>query len=348
MSTPKNRGYAFARGTALVALCAAAGYFIWRSAQPPIPVLVVETHGAVAGTLWNRGVWYWIDDAGTPAARLVRSNGGAAVKLAADSGVTDFSVGDTKIAWTVREGTSWLIKAAAPDGSVPATVWTGEQEPHGICVAGSRIYWLQQLPPAARYAEPLPPLSNTVRLQAVSLTGGAPTSVGDIMEMQGAKVLGEHDGQVYVKLSRGSLQNVTVIVRVPAAGGAAQRLAAVHGEQDALVSRNGILYWTAASRESADVERVACVARLSSNGATEWLDDWLPSGGRLCEGADGVYYLGGNVGTGSAWPIQARRQLPEGFTLPLGFSALAVGSGEALVQEPGVAKSASLYRIPLR
>ena len=335
----------FATMAAAVLICAVGFYCIWRSSQPQVPLFVAKTGAPSARAEWHDGAWYWLEGAGTPAARVMRGDNSAPTVAVSASLITSYAIGPGKIATIAGMGNKWSISLANTAGGGSSTVWSGDREPRGLYFSDQRLYWLDQAPPAVPNADAFSPLAPSVRVMVMPMAGGAPTLVGSVMEIQGGRILGVKDGQITLTATRSGLQDVTTIYRIPIAGGVARRIAAETGQQQAVLSRDGVLYWTGPSREAAQPTRVVCVRRLGRDGRTEWLQDWLPYGGALYESGDSVYYVGGS-GIPGVWPIGGANPLPQPAKLPTGYTALAVGNGGILLQSDSE-KIPTLYRISL-
>ena len=329
-----------------VALCLIVGYMVWRYSIPPAPMLFAQPQAAVTDAVWNDGAWYWIEGAGTPAARLVRAVGPAVTALVSGEQVRSFAVGEGKVAWIAGEGRRWSISTVPLDGSGKQTVWSGEKEPRGLCLADRRIYWLEQVPALIPGLGPLPPLESTIRVVAMPLEGGTLASIGSVMELRGDQIAGVRDGQVYVVASRPTLQNATTIYRVPISGGVARRVVGETGAQHALLTRNGTLYWTAPSMEAAQVNTIACIRRLGRDDLPVTLEDWVPGGGNLYESTGGTYYVDGSFRP-LAWRVTEGKALPQSSPLPVGYTVVAVGDREMLLQSEDMGSKSPLYKIAL-
>jgi hypothetical protein len=334
------------RAAIVLAVCAACAYAAWRIVVPPSPVPIATAHGPVSGAAWKDGAWYWLEAAGTPGARVMRVGGSRSGAVAAAAGITEFAVGDGRVAWIGGSGKNWSIGAAPLDGGAASAIWNGEQQPRGVCIAERRIYWLEQRPPPVPDSGPFPPLDSTVAVMSAPLDGGSATSIGTILEPMGGRVLGVHDSQIYVTTSRAKLHDVTADYRLPSGGGAAHRIAAGVGRQDALLSSTGTLYWTAPSPEASQPQRALCVRRLLRDGKIETLDDWLPTGGTLYETGQGIIYVDSSW-SATAWPIGSGRGLAHAVPPPANFAVAAAGADGLLLRRTDAAKDVTLYRIPL-
>ncbi len=330
-----------------VLVCAAGVLWIWRSSMPPTPSLLARSAAPVTVADWHDDAWYWLESAGGPGSRILRAAGSSTVAIVSEGLITSYTAGQGHIAWIVGKGDKWRVNLEGIDGTGKSAIWTGNREPHGLCVADSKLYWLEDTLPFLPNSSPMPPLDSRVQVVAAPLSGGSPAVVGEIMERHGSQVLGVHDGSIFVMATRQGLQDATVLYRCPVAGGMARRIAAETGDHRALLTHNGELYWTGPSRESAQPQRSICIRRIAGAGRTEWLQDWLPYGGRFYESTHGVYYVGGGSGVPFAFPVGGSNPLPQTAPIPDGYATVAVGNNEMLVRQIATGDN-SLYRISLQ
>ena len=351
---PQTKTNRFAFPVVVALLCLVGVFLIWRSTVLPRPTLFARTSAAVTGAVWHDGVWYWMEGARTPKGRLIRGSDSGPKELFAGEPITSFAVGEGKIAWIAGAAGHWSISAAAIiDGSGRKSLWSGSGEPRGLFLAGGNAYWLDPAPPLVPKYNVFAPLGPTVNVVSVPLEGGEPKIIGAIMEPRGEAILGLRDGLLYIVASRAGLQDATTIYSLPTAGGTARRLAGEVGEQHPLLARDGSLYWPAPSDEAAQQEKIVCIRRIvpdrkdgSNTSRVETLQEWLPSGGKLYDTGAGVYYVDGGFYP-SAWPISAGKKLPRSIPLPGGYTVVAVGDRDMLVQSTGVGPDLPLFRTPL-
>jgi hypothetical protein len=334
--------------SAIIALlCLVGGYLLWHVVVIPPPTLFAHPRAELANPTWHDGAWYWIEGSGKPGSRLVRGTGSGTTDVASMDQIRSYSVGAGKVAWIAGAGKGWTVSVASLDGTARQILWSGNLEPHGICIAERRVYWLEEALPLVPGNILLPPLASTIKVISAPVEGGGPNSIaGTVMELTGEQVVGVRDGQIYVAASRSGLQGATTIYRVPLAGGGARRVAGETGAQNGMLTRNGTLYWTAPSRESSQPESTFCVRRLDRDKGPETLEDWLPGGGKLYETAQGVYYVDAGY-QATAWPIGNAKTLSKPAPLPPGFAVVAVGDREMLVRQSGGGATDPLYRMPL-
>jgi len=319
---------------------------IWRSTLPPTAQFLTGASGPVSAPVWEGGAWYWLESAGAPASRLVRFTAGVSKPIALAPGLAAFGVGEGKIAWATASGSQWTIQRAATDGAAQATIWTGDLKPQSIAISEHRIFWIVKGPGLAPNCGPFAPLGSRIQVMAAPLEGGPATVVSEVTEPLPRQILGAHGGVVYFTVSRAGLQTVTVIYRCPSSGGPATRVAAETADQEALLTHDGTLYWTGASREAAQPERATCVRRLAADGRIESLQDWMPFAGSLYESNGRIYYIGGGTGIPDAWIIGGDDPLPKQAPMPEGFAGLAAGAGELLCESTS-ARDVRLYRVAL-
>lgn len=327
----------------------AGGYYVWAAKRTNPPAYLAKAGAAPTDIQWKDGAWYWLEGAGTPASRLMRANAGDLKPVAAASGISAYSVAGGKLAWNAKEGNQWTISVASFEGSDKRVLWTGAREPKGICLIEDRVYWLEDLPPSVPKSGPLPPLDASVQMVSMSLSanGGQPV-ITPLLEAQGAQVLGARDGQVYVVAQRPTPLNVTTIYRIGLKEGTAHRLVGETGQQSALLTKEGVLYWTAPSREAADTGTITCIRRLSKEEKPETLDDWMPPRGHLFETDKGIYYIDG-ANVQGAWPVTGQRALPRAVPVPANYAVLAAGGHDLLLLQntESLTPTYPLYRMPL-
>ncbi len=214
-------------------------------------------------------------------------------------------------------------------------------------IAGDSAYWLRSKAALRPDAVIFPPLGPQVELMSSPLAGGESRVLSSIMEPAGDEVIGVSDGTVWFSAHRDSLHFATIIYRAPVAGGAAIRVTSETGQQVAVLTPTGALYWTAPSREAQNYDQIICVRRQVKSGNPETLNEWLPAAGRLFYTHHGMVYVDGEL-TPSAWPITTNADLPTPVRLPDGFCAIAAGDNDLLLRRKSDfgKKTAPIYRMP--
>jgi hypothetical protein len=342
MSNPGSRQSSLLRTLLIGAVLLALGYIALRALTPAKPALLAQARTPPIDPTWQDGSWYWIEAGPLGKPELVRFDGKGLRTVASAAKLTSYTIGRKSAVWAVQDAGRWSIRAADLDGEGPRTLWTGEREPHGLCVVDGRAYWLDQIPPAVPAGGPLPPLAATLQLLSISEDGGSPQVVGSLMEPEAGQVIGVRGGQAYVSAYRPGARGVTAIYRVPLVGGLPRRIAGEVGRQKALLADDGSLYWVAPSREASNPESNACIRRLGAGDKPETVAEWLPQGGRLFNTYSGICYVDGNFDA-SAWPLAAGRDIPRKAPITAGYIVLAAGGGELLLKPI----AASGARVPL-
>ena len=314
----------------LVLLILAGGFFVLRG-RTQNPIVFAQAGASLTEVMWREGNWYWLEAAGKPGSRLIRANASGSLPPIAAPGINAYAVADGMAVWSAHDGNHWTITLAAADGSGKNTLWAGEQELSGLCIAEGRVFWMVSIPPTLPESGPLPPLTNKLQIVSVPTAGGSPEVIATLLETTGKQVIGVHDGQLYVSAVRHTSPEVTTIYRVALNGGSAHRVAGETGVQPALLTKEGALYWSAPSRESTQRDKVVCIRRLGKEDKPETLTDWLPGGGHLYESGRGVCYVDGDP-LPAAWAVSAGLELPRSIPLPQDFSVLSVGNGELLLK----------------
>jgi hypothetical protein len=315
----------------LISLLLLAGvYFVARARTGQKLTAFAQAKVAPTQILWREGSWYWLEADGKSEARLVRADASGARPLATADKIAGYAVADGKLVWAAKEGDQWNLAVAAPDASGKRTLYSGEREPRGLCLANGYVFWLEPMPPAVPESGPLPPLAGMLRLLSLPLDGGVPKVIATLLESESGQVLGVHADQAYVAATRLGTPGATLLYRVSLREGVVQRVAGEAGQHTALLTREGSLFWVAPSLEDSRMNASACIRRLGQDGKAETLADWLPANGRLYDTVRGVVYVDGGFEP-SAWPIANRRELPRAVPLPREHTVLALGSDEMLL-----------------
>ncbi len=334
---------------AVVVLCACALAAVlgvrWLRAARPEPIGVAAA--VPVSPAQRAGVWYWLEKPNGPKARLVRLTGAAGVPLVEADKVTSFDADDKGAAWVAKHGAEWRVEVSSSAGGDARAVWTGQTEPHGVCLAGDAAYWLVPHAAAAPDSGALPPLAPTIELLRAARSGGPPALACSLPNSRSGQVLGVRDGAVYVSLQRPGNPGSTVLYRVPGAGAPPERLASEPGECQALLAGDGTLYWVAPSREATSEGQAVCIRRLAPGGKPETLSDWLPLGGVLYDTAQGMRYVDAEPQT-SVWFPGPFLEAPRSSRCPAGFAAIAAGRNNLLLRQTLVRSGpAQLYQVPL-
>jgi hypothetical protein len=331
----------------LTLLCLVSAYVVRRALTPRAPVFFAQARSSFVGARWHEGNWYWLEGAGTPGARLVRANASVTLTVAAGDRIGAYSLAEGKVVWTVRDGSRWTVDIGGADGSGKRTLWSGEREPRGLCLAAGRVFWLEQAPPAVPESGALPPLAATLKLVSVPTEGGSPGVIATLLETEGGQVIGVHDGQIYLSAFRPGTYGVTAIYRVALTGGNPRRVVGETGRQRVLLTREGLLYWVSPSPEDNGVGKSVCIRRLGREDRPETLADWLPANGQLYETDHGVCYVDSSS-PAAAWPLTGGKELPRSVPLPGNYTVLAAGDGEMLLESTGTTPTnIPVYRMAL-
>lgn len=326
-------------------------FLVYRAWKPRALASFAQARSNPAQTIWQDGDWYWLEPAEKTekpiGARLIRAGNSGAQSLADAENITVFAIAGKQVAWTAKEGSNWTINAANTDGSSKKSLWSGAQEPHGLYLAEGKAYWLEQAPAIVPNSGPLPPLAGSLRLLSVAVEGGEPAPVATLMEPEGVQVLGVHAGNIYVSAFRPGDLGATAFYRIPLAGGTSERVASESGRQQGLLTRNGVLYWTAPGQEDNRRSALLCVRRLGDKANIETLTDWLPLGGHLYDTEHGVFYVDGSY-LSEAWRMRSEAKLARPVSQPRDTLVLAVGGSEMLLKGNGLPlTNFPVYRVPL-
>jgi hypothetical protein len=315
--------------------------------RPVHPEALARVTSEPVNPMQRAGAWFWLEHPSGPNARLVRAANSRLIPLAAADALPEYDTDGKDAAWIGRKGREWQVGIASCETGAGRVLWSGADEVRGVCLAGEEVYWLCPLPAAAPESGPLPPLAPMLAIFAVPRKGGAPARLGLLPESEGGRVLGAHDGALYISAFRRGGAGNTVVYRVPPDDGPPRRVAGEIGSQQFLLAHDGTLYWPAPSREATSEANACCIRRLGRNGRPENLSDWLLSGGTLFETDRGVCYLDSGF-PGALWPAGRFEELPKSFTAPEGYALLAAG-GEEILLRPAFLRSgaATLYRMPL-
>lgn len=325
--------------------CIVGVFLAMRFLTPPKPASFVTAGSLPTQARWHESVWYWLETPEKAKARLMRADSSGARPLVEADQLTSYALDAGKIAWIARDGKTWKITLSALNGTNPQTVWSGDTTPRGLYISGDKLYYLEQTPPVIPNSGALPPLGSRLRILALPVTGGTPAEIASLLESEGDEIAGVHDGQLYVKAFRTGVPGATVIFRVPVSGGTPKRIVGEAGRQSVLMTRDGTLYWTAASPEDSRANNAFCVRRLGKDDKPETLTDWLPANGRLFETRRGLVYVDGDYQP-TAWPLSGARELPHPLYTLRDYGVVAAGDGELLLRQMYKPQSDfSLYRI---
>jgi hypothetical protein len=355
-----NRGSASSRLLAPLAVCAAVvgAVFALRLQSTPQPTLIGARSVVPIAITRAGGAWYWIEKADapkksnqksnqkppsapeTPNAQLVRATSQGVTPVATAEEIGDYSVDGGQLAWSERAGPNWTIQLAQADGSGKRQFWAGDTEPMGLALSDGRLYWLQRVKAPAANGEPFPPLMDTMELQAAPVAGGTPATLCRLWEAERGKVLGAHNGSIYVAAYRHTSPGNLVLYRVASDGRLPVRVAAERANPAALLTHDGALYWLAASNETISAY---CVHRLSPDGTIQTLSDWLPTDVTLYETEHGVVCIDQNP-TPNVWIVGSQEVYPLTVAAPQGYVALAAGEHEVLLARTiGAVATPNLY-----
>lgn len=290
----------------------------------------VNARGPISKATKQDGSWYWLEGVGKTGIRLARVGGRVEKDIANAEQITSYAVSSGKVAWISKDKTNWSVSIASVDGTGKQVVWSGTQEPHGVCIAENRLIWLQSVPALILDSGSLPPLTGTTQIVSVPITGGAPAVIATLLELNGKQIIGIQGGQVYAAAYRDAYPGVTAIYRAPLSGGNARRIVGETGDQSAILTKDGSLYWTAPSREATHYQTTVCIRRLGKDGKPETFTDWLPSLGKLYDSAHGIYYVDGSF-LPSLWLVSGRTDLPRSIAMPENSEPLSVGDNEVLI-----------------
>lgn len=328
---------------ALMAL--AATVWVIRQVLPPAMTAIASASGAVADARWSDGDWFWIETRPEKAPRLVRVSGGRETEVVSDPGLTTYAAAKGQVAYVLPKAREWALFVSSAASGGAREIVTVPTQPHGILFDGDRLLWLDQTEPLLDAAPPIPPLGARTRLMSVPLSGGTPVELARVMEPLAGGVVGVADGKVVFTAYRHGQPGGTAIYRTKSQAGGAERIAAVAGLQTAVVSSNGLIYWTAPSAEASNSSRTVCVHVAGARGVFTTAD-WLDGYGRLQATPKGVFYLEEGA-RGSAWAIGSEGRLARSIELPDSVRVRAVGNGALLVQKEISPTSASLYRMDM-
>jgi len=325
-------------------------YSMVRASSPPQPVAFVQASSSPLFPLLRGDSWYWIERLPDRKMRLVRAKRdamGQPQALATADALPAYDAADGQVAWIAQEGRRWMVYVSSADGENRRVLWSGPNEAHSVRLVGGRVYWTASGPAAAPNSGPFPPLAPTLQIVSVPSDGGTPALVTTLLDTGRGRLLGFADGALYLAVYRPITPYSTALYRVPLDGALPRRVAGESGESQALLTRDGALYWLALSRESVNMYGIACIRRLDRGGRPETLSDWLSAGGALFETDRGVFYVDGTHNPG-LWPAGASGDLPRPRPLPDGFSAVAASGAEVLLRRTDAPRNnIMLYRIPM-
>lgn len=331
----------------------ACGYAVYRRVVPQAPVFFAQAHALPLRAQWADGAWYWIEAPDKQPARLVRATGSETKDIAKADEIGEFCISSKNLIWSARTGSEWTIVLSVPGGGDRKDIWHGTTKPVGIwqsALDGSApftVYWLEATPALVPAAAQLPPLGGSCKVMAVVPANPSkpPDVVATLMEPNGQQILGFRDKDLIVSTFRPGAPGTTVLYSVPPGGGTPLRVAGASARQDALIARDGSIYWAAQSREASQPGSAYCIRRLDKAGKTETLCDWLPYGGHLLETGGEIIYIDGTY-MAKAWPIAGIRELPRPLATPADHGVVGVGGGEVLIrsitEDP---KTVTVYRV---
>ena len=287
------------------------------------------------------GAWYWREKTKDAGEHLMRTLASGFQVVAKADALPCYALAEGKLGWAARNGREWTVFLSEADGSNSRPLWKDTAEPMGLAIAEGRVYWLKRVPAPALDSGHFPSLSPTLEVVSMPLSGGGqPNSVARLMESEEGEILGLHGNVLSVAAYRRTLPGSFCLYRVPLDKGFPVRVAGERGSSRSLLTRDGVLYWTALSKEVAAPPAAVRLCRLAPTGQTEILSDWLPLSGELYETTQGVLY-GGSGSENSLWHAGRQDLFPEPLALPADYTAVAAGEGLMLLA-PAKAASAQL------
>lgn len=316
----------------LAIVCVAGTVFGALSRLGRKPERLGSAQATPQSILHRDGAWYWQERTKSGGDRLVCAGPTGIQTIATAEAMPSYAVGDGRIAWAARQSHRWTIYLRSSAGSATSarSIWNGNDEPMGLSLSEGHVYWLHHVPAVVLDGAPLPYLSASMEVLAAPLDGGPITSAGRLWEPDDGKVLGSHDGTLYVVAYRRTRPGSTRIYAL-APGAPPLRVVGESGWPPALLTHDGNLYWLAASLETADA---LCLRRFNSNKESdgpELLTDWLPLQCQLFDTSQGVICGGPRDGIPVLWPAGRHDVFPEALSVPSDYVALAAGEHEILL-----------------
>lgn len=329
-----------------VLICALSAFAL-RPKAPMAPPAFGKVKSLPQFVSRHKGSWFWLEMDKQKAKRLVSADGGGLHTLAEAEELSRYAVSDDTLVWSARQGKKWTLFRSGLNGREPRSLWSGDEEPLGLNIVQGRIFWVHRLPAPLPDSGPFSPLLPTLEILALSSEGGVAQPVGRIPESEDGEILGGHDDSLYVITYRNAMPVKYCIYRVPMNTGAAVRVVGEAGRFNALLTREGSLYWIAHSSEVTPANSAACIKRLDKAGKPETLTDWLPGQGRFFETPRGILYMD-NGTSAHFWQVGTVDRFPEPLAMPQGFIALGAGDDALLTAYRGmVATEITLHQMPL-
>lgn len=305
---------------AVVVAGIAAYAYVMRTRLVATPLCVAEAVPEKARFV--AGNWVWLERSGKSAA-VVSVRGGRRSLIARHDRIADLWPSASLVAWIAGDGETWTIRTAKPDGSEVRVIAECAGKPLAVWTDGRQMAWLVDVPAkVATAASFIPSLGRTTELWRSRQ--GETVRAGVLAEgLASAQILGVREGAYLVSCVRDEGIRCSVLYaigpHVPPI-----RFAGEVGWVSALLSSDGLIYWTAPSRGSNSL-LTGCIRSADTSSLTPaTVADWLPAGGRLVETKRGIVVVG--VGSETAWRIDAAKRI--GVPVPMLPAEWPVGGGD--------------------
>ncbi|MFM7323012.1 MAG: hypothetical protein ACKO5K_16050 [Armatimonadota bacterium] len=342
---PRDPGRWFVVAAFVVSALAAAWLLVPRSATFRAPAPLGKAGAVPNDVRRSDGVWYWVERPPKGKARLMAARAGASPRALAEEDVVDgYDVAGGTVAWSGRSGKEWVVRVSA-GGNAPRTLRSGPTEAHGPCVDGTDVVWMERTEAVASGLETLPTLGGVLKVMRCGIASGTPAVAAQVPDAGRGVVIGRSGDAWWVAAMRIDFPGSTVVWRVPAAGGAAQRVVSVSGPTAPVRASGGDLLLVSPSRESTSPVSSVVLVRLRADGTAQRLSDWLPEGGAAFDSGKGVFYSD-RESPPRLWRPRGIDALPEPFDAPAGHHAIAASEGHLLLSGMG-AEDLVLSEVPI-
>lgn len=326
----------------LVVVAAACSYVAAGMFRKPSPQPFVAADSSPLDIAKSGDHWYWIERPDKAKAHLVRASRSGKEILAGADDIAGYSVQGDSVVWSARNGDEWSV--ARRRGDRTGVVWTGKEVAGRPALAGDLTAWAIVRRGRQGESMTLPSLGPTVEIR-VTNGDGKIRSVGRLIETQ-CDVIGIRGEMAYVVCQRKQGTAQTVIYAVSMKDGSARRVMGEEGDSQVVLLNNGVLVWTAYSRDSSSPANIQSIRSLSPGQPAVTRADWLPPVGLLFSTGDSAVFVS-RFGTSDLWRIGRSNDLIAPLQAPAGFAIMAAGDREILLQGIHIAgKKISLFTTP--
>jgi hypothetical protein len=311
------------------------------------PVLAAPSVSQFKSPAYVSGTWYWIQQTADKHAAVARLAGGQVTEIAREDTISALAADASGIAYIGGPAGQLQVKLAGAGASSRALCPVAGAGT-SVVLNDGWVYWTEPVASTFTFASSIPALSGRTVVKRVSVTGGAPVTVGTLFETGDITLSGVSGGRLIAVCHRSTLKGITSTYALPANGGEPVRISGTSGMHSAAVTADGAVWSSSAGRAASNPYLVCSINRVGADGRVTQYSDWLPANGTVFAAGSGVVYLDGTTYP-SLWKPLDSRSLPQKFEVPRGFVVLAAAGSESLDlllrPEESTPVSCSLYQM---